>query len=189
MRNASEANEIMIFGIDLKPGDEVIVDEPELSAHDHVVAAARAPRRDRAQADLVQGAAAVATRISSSSSAPAITPRTKVIEVTHITNLTGQIMPVRDIVRMARPLGIEVLVDGAHAFNHFPFKRDDLECDYYGMSLHKWTLAPIGVGIPLRAQEQDPEIWSLMGVGRLAQGRTSGSSSRSARTRRRTTMR
>ena len=56
-------------------------------------------------------------------------------------------MPVRDSRwNCARPRGIEVFVDGAHAFAHFPFKRDDLGCDYYGTSLHKWLLAPIGTG-------------------------------------------
>src|SRR4026207_2011136 len=77
----------------------------------------------------------------------AITPRTRVIEVTHITNLTGQIMPVRELVDLARPRGIEVFVDGAHAYAHFPFKRDELGCDYYGTSLHKWLLVPIGAGL------------------------------------------
>jgi selenocysteine lyase/cysteine desulfurase len=93
----------------------------------------------------------------------AITPKTRVIEVTHITNLTGQIMPVREIVRMGRQHGIEVYVDGAHAFNHFPFKRDDLECDYYGVSLHKWTMAPIGTGFLYVRKEKQEKLWSLMG--------------------------
>jgi isopenicillin-N epimerase len=64
---------------------------------------------------------------------------------------------------MARPLGIQVFVDGAHAFNHFPFKRDDLECDYYGTSLHKWTLAPIGSGFLYVRKDKIPQLWSLMG--------------------------
>jgi selenocysteine lyase/cysteine desulfurase len=72
-------------------------------------------------------------------------------------------MPVRSIVRMARPLGIEVFVDGAHAFNHFPFKRDELECDYYGTSLHKWTLAPIGAGFLYVRRDKISKLWSLMG--------------------------
>jgi len=66
---------------------------------------------------------------------------------------------------MARPLGIEVFVDGAHAFNHFPFKRDDLEVDYYGTSLHKWTLAPIGTGFLYVRKEKISKLWSLMGSG------------------------
>ena len=92
----------------------------------------------------------------------AITPRTKVIEVTHITNLTGQIMPVREIVEFARPRGIEVFVDGAHAFAHFPFKRDELGCDYYGTSLHKWLLAPIGTGFLYVRKEKQKKLWPLM---------------------------
>jgi selenocysteine lyase/cysteine desulfurase len=92
----------------------------------------------------------------------AITPRTKVIEITHITNLTGQILPVRDVVRMARERGIEVFVDGAHAFAQFPFRRDDLECDYYGTSLHKWLLAPIGTGFLYVRKDRQKRIWPLM---------------------------
>src|SRR5690606_10135571 len=92
----------------------------------------------------------------------AITPRTKVIEVTHITNLTGQIFPVREIVQMARAQGIEVFVDGAHAYAHFPFTRDELDCDYYGTSLHKWLLSPIGTGFLYVRREHIGKIWPLM---------------------------
>src|SRR5439155_22070090 len=76
----------------------------------------------------------------------AVTPRTKVIHVCHITNLTGQIFPIPKIVQLARAQGIEVIVDGAHAYAHFPFTRDELACDYYCTSLHKWLLAPHGTG-------------------------------------------
>ena len=162
VRNASEANETMIFGIDLKRGDEVIVTNQNYGRM--ITSWQQRERRD----------GIVLKQISFKVPPPsdeyiveqfrkAITPRTKVIEVTHITNLTGQIMPVRDIVRMARPLGIEVFVDGAHAFNHFPFKRDDLECDYYGTSLHKWTLAPIGTGFLYVRKDKQEKLWSLMG--------------------------
>src|SRR5262249_40383789 len=92
----------------------------------------------------------------------AITPRTRVIEVTHITNLTGQILPVHDIVAMARPKGIEVFVDGAHAFAHFPFRRDELDCDYYATSLHKWLFAPIGTGFLYVRKAKQKSIWPLM---------------------------
>jgi selenocysteine lyase/cysteine desulfurase len=92
----------------------------------------------------------------------AITPRTRVLHICHITNRTGQIFPVRKIGRMARERGIEVIVDGAHAFGHFPFKRDDLDCDYYGTSLHKWILAPVGTGFLYVRKEKIPKIWPLM---------------------------
>jgi selenocysteine lyase/cysteine desulfurase len=94
--------------------------------------------------------------------AEAITPRTRVIEVTHMTNLTGQIMPVRELVDLARPRGIEVFVDGAHAFAHFPFTRDQLACDYYGTSLHKWLLAPIGTGFLYVRKAKQKALWPLM---------------------------
>jgi isopenicillin-N epimerase len=162
VRNASEANETMIFGIDLKRGDEVIVTNQN---YPRMITSWQ--QRERREGIVLKQ---ISFKVPPPSDAyiveqfrKAITPRTKVIEVTHITNLTGQIMPVRDIVRMARPLGIEVFVDGAHAFNHFPFKRDDLEVDYYGTSLHKWTLAPIGTGFLYVRKAKQEKLWSLMG--------------------------
>ena len=58
---------------------------------------------------------------------------------------------------MARARGIETIVDGAHAFAHFPFKLADLDCDYYGTSLHKWLLAPHGTGFLYVRQREDRE--------------------------------
>ena len=89
-------------------------------------------------------------------------PRTRVIEVTHITNLTGQIMPVREIMRLAKPRGIEVFVDGAHAFGQWPMKRDEMEVDFYGTSLHKWLHAPIGAGFLYVRREKIPKLWPMM---------------------------
>src|SRR6266542_5137568 len=160
-RNASESLETLIFGLDLQPGDEVVVTNQNyprmLTSWDQRV------RRDRIVIKPISfpvpppSAADVVRRFRE-----AITPRTRVIEITHITNLTGQILPVRDVVRMGRERGIEVFVDGAHAFAHFPFKRDDLECDYYGTSLHKWLFAPIGTGFLYVRKEKQKKIWPLM---------------------------
>ena len=91
----------------------------------------------------------------------AVTPRTKVIHICHVTNLTGQLFPVRDIARMARQRGIQTIVDGAHAFAHFPFALRDLECDYYGTSLHKWLLAPVGTGFLYVRRERIETLWPL----------------------------
>jgi isopenicillin-N epimerase len=162
VRNASEANETMILGMDLKAGDEVIVTNQNYG------------RMITTWDQRVRREGIVLKQISFKVPPPspdyivqqfrnAITPRTKVIEVTHITNLTGQIMPVREIVKMAREHGIEVCVDGAHAFAHFPFKRDDLDADYYGTSLHKWLLAPIGTGFLYVHRDTIGKLWSLMG--------------------------
>jgi isopenicillin-N epimerase len=161
VRNASEANEIMIYGLDLQRGDEVIVTNQNYG------------RMITTWQQRVRREGIVLKQISFKVPPPsdayiveqfrqAITPRTKVIEVTHITNLTGQIMPVREIMRMARPLGIEVYVDGAHAFGHWPIKRDELECDFYGTSLHKWLHAPIGAGFLYVRRNKIPKLWPLM---------------------------
>jgi isopenicillin-N epimerase len=94
--------------------------------------------------------------------ANAITPRTKVIETMHISFMTGYIAPVRQIVELARPKGIQVFVDGAHAYAHFPYKRDDLGCDYYGTSLHKWLMSPIGTGFLYVRRDRIKSLWPLM---------------------------
>jgi selenocysteine lyase/cysteine desulfurase len=91
----------------------------------------------------------------------AVTPRTRVIHFCHITNLTGQIFPVRRICDMARARNIRTIVDGAHAFAHFPFKLSDLGCDYYGTSLHKWLLAPVGTGFLYVRRENIESLWPL----------------------------
>jgi len=92
----------------------------------------------------------------------AVTPKTKLILVCHITNRTGQIFPIKRICQMAHARNIPVIVDGAHAFSHFPFKISDLDCDYYGVSLHKWTYAPVGTGFLYVKKSQIAKTWSLM---------------------------
>ena len=160
-RNASESQENMIFGLDLQRGDEVIVTTQNYPRM--LTAWKQRVRRDGiVLKEITFTVPPPSMKYITERFAEAITPRTKVIEVTHITNLTGQIMPVRDIVRLARPRGIQVLVDGAHAYAHFPFVRDDLECDYYGTSLHKWLLAPIGTGFMYVRKERQKALWPLM---------------------------
>jgi len=160
-RNASEALEIVQLGIPLERGDEVLTtnqDYPRMLTTWHqrerregiVLKEIGFPVPPPSQDDL-------ADRIER-----AITPKTKVIHVCHITNLTGQIFPIRKIVRAARDRGIEVIVDGAHAYAHFPFTRDELECDYYGTSLHKWLLAPHGTGFLYVRKAKIARLWPLM---------------------------
>ena len=160
-RNASEALEIVQLGIPMKPGDEVLTTNQDY------------PRMLTTWEQRVRREGIVLRQISFPVPPPsmadllsrferAIGPRTRIIHCCHITNRTGQIFPIRDIVRMARPRGIEVIVDGAHAYAHFPFKRDDLECDYYGTSLHKWLLAPHGTGFLYVRKEKIRQIWPLM---------------------------
>lgn len=98
----------------------------------------------------------------------AITPRTKMILVSHMINITGQILPIRKICDMAHKHGVKVLVDGAHAIAHFVFKISDLNCDYYGASLHKWLSVPLGAGILYVKKENISEIWPLFGEAAYA---------------------
>jgi selenocysteine lyase/cysteine desulfurase len=92
----------------------------------------------------------------------AITPRTKVIHISHVVFLTGQILPVREICEMARKRGITTIVDGAHSFSHFPFTQDDLQCDYFATSLHKWFVGPIGTGMLFAKRDRIADVWPLM---------------------------
>ncbi|PYT25410.1 MAG: aminotransferase V [Acidobacteria bacterium] len=160
-RNASEALEIVQMGLELKPGDEVLTTD-----QDYPRMITTWQQRERR--------GGIKLRMISFPTPPpslddlyrrferAVTPRTKVIHFCHITNLTGQIFPVKKICQMARSRGIEAIVDGAHAYGHFPFKHEDLDCDYYGTSLHKWLLAPHGTGFLYVRKSKIEQIWPLM---------------------------
>jgi selenocysteine lyase/cysteine desulfurase len=161
VRNASEANEIVQYGIDLKAGDEVLTTDQDYPRM--LMTFRQRERRDGIKLVTVSFPVPVMSaddlydRI-----AKAITPKTKLILICHITNRTGVIFPVRRIADLAHSKGIPLMVDGAHAFNQFPFKISDLNCDYYGVSLHKWTCAPIGTGFLYVRKERIPKTWSLM---------------------------
>lgn len=91
----------------------------------------------------------------------ALTPRTKVLHFCHMTYTTGQIFPVRRLCDLARARGITTIVDGGHTFAQFPFTRDDLGCDFYGTSLHKWLTAPVGNGFLYAKRDRIREVWPL----------------------------
>jgi isopenicillin-N epimerase len=91
-----------------------------------------------------------------------ITDRTRLILMCHIVNITGQILPVREVVALGRRRGIPVVVDGAHAFAHFPYHLSELDCDYYATSLHKWLFAPFGTGFLHVRRDRIPGLWPLM---------------------------
>jgi selenocysteine lyase/cysteine desulfurase len=160
-RGASEALEIAILGLDMKRGDEVVI-----SNQNYPRMITTWQQRVRREGIVLKQVAFKVPPPSQSYIAEqfiaAVTPRTRVIELPHITNLTGQILPVRQVVDFAKPRGIEVIVDGAHAFAHFPFTRDDLGADYYGTSLHKWLLAPVGTGFLYVRKEKQKKLWPLM---------------------------
>jgi selenocysteine lyase/cysteine desulfurase len=91
-----------------------------------------------------------------------ITPKTRLILMCHIVNITGQILPVKKVVQMARAKGIPVIVDGAHAYAHFAFQHADLDCDYYASSLHKWLFAPHGTGLLYVRRDKIADLWPMM---------------------------
>src|SRR5437588_831797 len=160
-RNASESLEIAQLGIDLKAGDEVLTTNQD---YPRMLTTFR--QRERREGIVLK---TISFPVPPSSMddlynrfEQAVTPKTKLILVCHITNRTGQIFPVKRICEMAHARNIPVIVDGAHAFNHFPFKISDLDCDYYGVSLHKWTCAPVGTGFLYVRKSRIASTWSLM---------------------------
>jgi isopenicillin-N epimerase len=160
-RNASESNENMIFGLDLERGDEVI-----LTTQNYPRMKTAWRQRERRDGIVIKWVNLETPPRSADyyvqEIAKAITPRTKVIETMHVSFMTGYVAPVRRIVDLARPKGIQVFVDGAHAFAHLPFTRDELGVDYYGTSLHKWLMAPIGTGFLYVRRERIKPLWPLM---------------------------
>ena len=94
-----------------------------------------------------------------------ITPKTKLILMCHMINITGQILPVKKVVKMAKKYNIPVIVDGAHTFAHFDFDLTDLECDYYATSLHKWLSAPFGTGMLYVRKNKIANLWPLQAAG------------------------
>lgn len=160
-RNASESLEILQFGHDLEEGDEVLTtnqDYPRM-----INTFKQRERREGISLKQIslpvpaEDDGEVVRRFEE-----AITPRTRLILMCHMINITGQILPVKKVVAMAREHDIPVIVDGAHALAHFEFDISDLECDNYTTSLHKWLFAPIGTGMLYVRREKIPEVWSLM---------------------------
>jgi isopenicillin-N epimerase len=160
-RNASEALENVQLGLDLKAGDEVLTTD-----QDYPRMITTWQQRERREGIVLKTISFPTPPPSLDDLAErferAITPRTRVIHFCHITNLTGQIFPVRRICQLARSRGIEAIVDGAHAYAQFPFKLADLDCDYYGVSLHKWLLAPHGTGFLFVRKSKIAKLWPLM---------------------------
>ena len=160
-RNASEALETVQLGLELQPGDEILT-----TTHDYGRMLTTWRQRERRDGVVLKTIPFPVPPPSLDDLYQrferAVTPRTKVILVCHITNLTGQVFPVKQICRMARERGIDVIVDGAHAFAHFPFTLADLDCDYYGTSLHKWLFAPHGTGFLYVRRSKIGKLWPLM---------------------------
>jgi selenocysteine lyase/cysteine desulfurase len=160
-RNATESLDIIISGFPWQKNDEAIFAEQDygsiqnmftLAARRHgivnkIVSIPNHPISDEEIVGIYENA---------------ITPQTKLIMVSHMVNITGQILPVKKICEMAHRHGVEVMLDGAHCIAHFEFKIDDLGCDYYACSLHKWLSVPLGAGLLYVKKDKIGKIWPLL---------------------------
>ena len=163
-RNATEALDTIIFGIDMKAGDEALWGRYEYPNMRYSFEQ-KASRYGINNNIIFPPIAKMTNAEIVKAYEKAITPKTKVILVSHMVNLIGQILPVREICDMAHERGIEVIVDGAHTLAHMDYKISDLHCDYFGSSLHKWLCAPLGTGLMYIKRDKIKEIWPLFGDG------------------------
>ncbi|MEW6456682.1 MAG: aminotransferase class V-fold PLP-dependent enzyme [Acidobacteriota bacterium] len=159
-RNSTEALDIILLGFPLKPGDEILTTTQDYPSMQNAL-----NQREKREgivikrvtypsppSDLMEIVEAIEKGISS---------KTKLILICHMVNITGQILPVKEICKIAHNKGIEVVVDAAHTFAHIDHKVSDLECDYYGTSLHKWLMAPKGTGFLYVKKDKIKKIWPL----------------------------
>ena len=166
-RNTTESLDTVIAGHDWKPGDEAVMAEQDygamldmfkLQAKRHriinrIVSLPIDPESDDQLVQLYEGA---------------ITPRTRLLMVSHMVNITGQVLPVRKIADMAHRHGVAVMVDAAHTFAQIDHRIPDLGGDYYGASLHKWLGTPLGAGILYVRRDRIPALWPVFADARMA---------------------
>lgn len=161
-RNTTESLDTVIAGFDWKPGDEAVMANHDYGAMiDMFKLQARRygmvnrfidiPTDPKSDAEVVQVYA------------NALTPKTRLLLMPHMVNITGQILPVRAVCDMAHARGVQVMVDGAHAFAHIEYKLPDLGCDYYGTSLHKWLSTPLGAGFLFVRKNRIESLWPVYG--------------------------
>lgn len=160
-RNTTESLDTVINGIHWNPGDEAIMAEQDYGSIVN-------------QFKLMEKRFGIVTKVLSVPKHPAtdeeivsmyqsaITPKTRLLLVSHMVNITGHILPIRKICDMAHSLNVEVAVDGAHTFGHLNFRIPDLGCDYYAASLHKWLSVPLGSGLLYVKEGKAPGLWSMM---------------------------
>ena len=166
-RNTTESLDTVIAGIDWRVGDEAVMAEQDYGAMldmfalqarrygivNRIVSLPIDPQSDEEVVRLYEHA---------------ITPRTRLLMVCHMVNITGQILPVRAIADMAHRHGVDVLVDGAHAFAQLDYRIPELGGDYYGASLHKWLGTPLGAGILYVRRDKVATLWPVFADASLA---------------------
>jgi selenocysteine lyase/cysteine desulfurase len=160
-RNATEGLNTVIFGLNLKAGDEVVLTKQDYP--NMINAWKQREKREGIKLVWIDLPLPMANeddivKVYTN----AFTSRTRIVHVTHLINWTGQILPVKKIAQAAHRQGIEVIADGAHTLAHFDFKIPDLECDYFATSLHKWLGAPFGSGLLYIKKEKIKNVWALL---------------------------
>ncbi|MGV3596730.1 MAG: aminotransferase class V-fold PLP-dependent enzyme [Bacteroidota bacterium] len=162
MRSTTDGLNVLIHGLPLKAGDEVVLSNQD---YDSMVEAfkQRAQREGIVLKTITLPLQPANDEEVVSVYEKAITPKTRLLLVTHMIHLTGHLLPVKKVCEMAHAKGAEVMVDGAHAFAHIDFKIPDLGCDYYAASLHKWLCNPLGAGILWVKKEHIEKVWPLFG--------------------------
>lgn len=166
-RNTTEALDTIIHGYPWQKGDEVILNRQDYGS---MLAAFEQQKRR-------SGVKTIYTKLplhpKSDEEVVAafesqITSKTKMILLTHLINLTGQVLPVKKVVEMAHSHRVEVMLDSAHAFAHIPFYIKDTGADYVGTSMHKWLCCPIGLGLMYISKDKIEKIWPLFGDNEYA---------------------
>ena len=159
-RNTTESLNMVIKGMDWQKGDEAVFAEQDYGAMklmfeqvskrfgivNKIVSIPNHPKSDEEIVELYKNA---------------ITSKTKLLMVCHMINITGQILPIKKICDMAHEKGVQVMVDGAHCVGHFEFNLEDLNCDYYGSSLHKWLAVPLGTGLLYVNDKHIDRLWPI----------------------------
>ena len=163
-RNASEGLQICQNGFDFKPGDEVLTTTQDYGRMINTF------KQRECRDGIVMKQFQIPIPAEDDDEVvqlfkKGITSKTKMILMCHMINITGQILPVKKVVRMARKKGIPVIVDGAHTFAHFDFNAVDLDCDYYASSLHKWLCAPHGTGLLYVKKDKIADLWPMQAPG------------------------
>ncbi len=163
-RNTTESLDMVIGGLQWNAGDEAVMAEQDYGSMlemfklvskkygvvNKIVSVPNHPSSDEEIVELY---------------AKAITPKTRLLMISHMINITGQILPVKKICDMAHSKNVDVMVDGAHAIAHIQFSISDLHCDYYGASLHKWLSTPLGAGMLYVKKENVHKVWPLLAEG------------------------
>ncbi|MCF8277167.1 MAG: aminotransferase class V-fold PLP-dependent enzyme [Flavobacteriales bacterium] len=160
-RNTTEGLNTVIFGLNLKAGDEVVV-----SDFDYLFMLNAWKQRQQREGIVIREVKLTLPiedpELAVELYRKAITPNTKIVHLTHVINWTGQIMPVKEITEMAQSMGCEVVVDAAHSLAHIPLSFKDIGCDYMATSLHKWLGAPFGTGAMVIKKDKVENVWPLL---------------------------